>query len=153
VEREKEIAKLVNVLRQTSRMAMQSEWTGGNQDAAAFCVGQYNRVLTRLKELDTGVAPIFEHLPEGSSITVAAMACRQLAAFFEDEVRGHRGWGRAYGVHVGPEGIKDFWRGQAQDFQDLGEFIRENIERWTCGTERRTERQEKESQPSGERQP
>lgn len=120
MEREKEILKLVNVLRQTSRMAMQSEWTGGNQDAAAFCVGQFNRVLARLKELDTGVAPIFEPLPEGSSITVAAMACRQLAAFFEDEIRGHRGWGRAYGVRVDPDGLKDFWRGQAQDFQDLG---------------------------------
>ena len=27
MEREKEIAKLVNVLRRTSRMALQSEWT------------------------------------------------------------------------------------------------------------------------------
>ena len=35
MEREKEIARLVNVLRQTARMAMQSEWTGGANDTAA----------------------------------------------------------------------------------------------------------------------
>src|ERR1043165_480766 len=54
MEREKELAKLINVLRRTSRMALQSEWTGGKEDAAAFCTDQYNRVLARLKELDAG---------------------------------------------------------------------------------------------------
>ncbi|HKP82449.1 MAG TPA: hypothetical protein VJT69_10530 [Pyrinomonadaceae bacterium] len=34
-------------LRRTSRMALQSEWTGGKEDAAAFCTDQYNPVLTR----------------------------------------------------------------------------------------------------------
>ena len=47
MEREKELVKLINVLRRTSRMALQSEWTGGKEDAAAFCTEQYNRVLTR----------------------------------------------------------------------------------------------------------
>ena len=36
MEREKELVKLINVLRRTSRMALQSEWTGGKEDAAAF---------------------------------------------------------------------------------------------------------------------
>jgi hypothetical protein len=74
MEREKELIKLINVLRRTSRMALQSEWTGGKEDAAAFCTDQYNRVLTRLKELDPGVGTIFEPLPAGSSLTVVAMA-------------------------------------------------------------------------------
>ena len=86
MEREKEIAKLVNVLRRTSRMALHSEWTGGKEDAARFCVEQYNRVLARLKEIDQGVGTVFEPLPETSSLMVAAMACRQLAAYYEDEV-------------------------------------------------------------------
>jgi len=38
MEKEKELAKLINVLRRTARMAMQSEWTGSAQDTAAFCV-------------------------------------------------------------------------------------------------------------------
>jgi len=48
MEREKELVKLINVLRRTSRMALQAEWTGSKEDAAAFCTDQYNRVLTRL---------------------------------------------------------------------------------------------------------
>ena len=60
MEREKELLKLINVLRRTSRMALQSEWTGGKEDAAAYCTDQYNRVLARLKELDPGVSVVFE---------------------------------------------------------------------------------------------
>ena len=56
MEREKEMAKLVNVLRRTARMALQSEWTGSSQDAARFCAEQYNRVLARLRELDPAAA-------------------------------------------------------------------------------------------------
>ena len=133
MEREKEIAKLVNVLRRTSRMALHSEWTGGKEDSAAFCVEQYNRVLARLRQLDEAVGAVFDPLPAGSSLTVAAMACRQLAAYYEDEVGGPRGgggWAKAYGVRLDPETFKDFWQKSAREIEDLGEFIRESIEEW-----------------------
>ena len=129
MEREKEIAKLVNVLRRTARMALQSEWTGGGKDTAAFCVEQYNRVLARLKEIDPDVGTVFDALPPGSGLTVAAMACRQLAAYYEDEVPSAR-WGRAYGVAFDPETFKDFWHKSAREIEDLGEFIRESVEEW-----------------------
>ena len=137
MEREKEIAKLVNVLRRTSRMALQSEWTGGSQDVAAFCIDQYNRVLARLKEIDPGVGAVFDPLAPGSSLTVAAMACRQLAAYYEDEV-GRAGWGEWGGVWGDPrhgawadkKAFKDFWNKSAREIEDFGEFIRENIEDW-----------------------
>src|SRR5215470_1009650 len=131
MEREKELLKLINVLRRTSRMALQSEWTGGKEDAAAFCTEQYNRVLTRLKEIDPNVGTIFEPLPAGSSLTVVAMACRQLAAYYEDELGPAKGFGRAYGFHIDPETFKEFWDKSAREFEDLGEFIRESIEEWT----------------------
>ena len=67
MEREKELIKLINVLRRTSRMALQSEWTGGKEDAAKFCTDQYNRVLSRLKEIDAGVGSVFDPLPADSS--------------------------------------------------------------------------------------
>ena len=133
MEKEKELRKLINVLRRTARMAMQTEWTGGQQDAAPFCVEQYNRVLLRLKELDESVGAIFAPLPDGSSLSVTAMACRQLAAYYEDEVgRPHWGWGRpkAYAFGHNAEAFKDFWKNSAQEFEDLGEFIRESIEEW-----------------------
>jgi hypothetical protein len=137
MEREKELAKLVNVLRRTSRMALQSEWTGSSQDAARFCVDQYNRVLARLKELDPGVGNVFDPLPADSSLTVAAMACRQLAAYYEDEV-GKAGWGEwggvwgdpTHGVWVDKKAFRDFWSKSAREIEDFGEFIRENIEDW-----------------------
>jgi hypothetical protein len=118
MEREKELVKLINVLRRTSRMALQSEWTGGKEDAAAFCTDQYNRVLTRLKEMDPGVGAVFEPLPAGSSLTVVAMASRQLAAYYEDELA------------FDPSKFKEFWEKSAREFEDMGEFIRESIDEW-----------------------
>lgn len=130
MEREKELIKLINVLRRTSRMALQSEWTGGKEDAAKFCTDQYNRVLTRLKEMDPGVGSVFEPLPAGSSLTVVAMASRQLAAYYEDEFVSARGAGRGYGFAFDPKTFKEFWEKSAREFEDMGEFIRESIDEW-----------------------
>jgi hypothetical protein len=130
MEKEKEIVKLINVLRRTSRMALQSEWTGGKEDAAAFCTDQYNRVLARLKELDPGVGSVFDPLPPGSSLTVVAMAARQLAAYYEDEVGPMKGFGRGYGFAFDPKMFKEFWEKSSREIEDLGEFIRESIDEW-----------------------
>src|SRR5712692_800140 len=138
MEREKEISKLVNVLRRTSRVALQSEWTGGGEDVATFCIDQYNRVLTRLKEIDPGVESVFDPLAPGSSLTVAAMACRQLAAYYEDEVSRSRGWDdwkgvwpdARHAVWVDKRAFKDFWNKSAREVEDLGEHIRETIDDW-----------------------
>ena len=130
MEREKELTKLINVLRRTARMAMQSEWTGGREDSAAFCTEQYNRVLARLKELDPMVGSLFDPLPAGSSLTVVAMASRQLAAYFEDELGPGKGFGRGYDFGFDPKMFKEFWEKSAREFEDMGEFIRENIDEW-----------------------
>jgi len=111
-------------------MAMQSEWTGTSQDAATYCVDQFNRVLRRLGELDPEVVTVFEPLPPGSSLIVAAMACKQVSAFFDDELgRGRPFGGRQFVFNGGP--FKEFWRESAQDIEDLGDFIRESIDEWS----------------------
>jgi len=130
MEREQELIKLINVLRRTSRMALQSEWTGGKDDAAVFCTEQYNRVLARLKEIDAGVAKVFEPLPAGSSLTVVAMAARQLAAYYEDELGPTKGFGRSYGFAFDPKMFKEFWEKSSREFEDMGDFIRESIDEW-----------------------
>jgi hypothetical protein len=150
MEREKEIAKLVNVLRRTSRMALQSEWTGGTQDVAAFCIDQYNRVLARLKEIDPDVGSVFDPLAAGSSLTVAAMACRQLAAYYEDEVGHSGGWGDwkgvwadpRYGLWVDKRAFKEFWNKSAREIEDLGEHIRETIDDWVSQRKSRDKQEE-----------
>lgn len=134
MEQKTELKKLVNVLRRTARMALQAEWTGGQTDTAPYCAEQYNRVLARLSELDENVSKVFSPLPEGSSLSVIAMACRQLSAYYEEELGGERfrGWGGPKGFAFGhnPEAFKDFWRKSAHEFEELGEFIRESIEEW-----------------------
>jgi len=130
MEREKELIKLINVLRRTSRMALQSEWTGGKEDAATFCTDQYNRVLARLKDLDPGVSVVFQPLPAGSSLTVVAMASRQLAAYYEDELGPAKGFGRGYGFAFDSSKFKEFWEKSSREFEDMGEFIRESIDEW-----------------------
>ena len=130
MERDKELLKLINVLRRTSRMALQSEWTGGKEDAAAFCTEQYNRVLTRLKELDPNVGVVFQPLAAGSSLTVVAMASRQLAAYYEDELGPSKEPGRGYGFAFDPKVFKEFWEKSGREFEDMGEFIRESIDEW-----------------------
>ncbi len=135
MEREQELLKLINVLRRTGRMAMQAEWTGGSKDpgAANYCAGRYNRVLERLKELDAGVTTIFEPLPLDSSLAVVAMACRQLVAYYEDELgaelRKHRPDVGAFVIDA-RSSFKDFWLKSSRDIEDLGEFIRESIAEW-----------------------
>ena len=144
MEREQEIAKLVNVLRRTARMALQSEWTGSAADTAAFCVEQYNRVLARLKEIDGDHVVIFEPLAAGSSLTVAAMACRQLAAYYEDEVprdRWDRKWAKDF-AFFDPRPFREFWEKSAREIEDFGEYIRESIEEWARQRKERTEKQE-----------
>src|SRR3954471_3876679 len=104
MERDKELLKLINVLRRTGRMASQAHWTGAEKDAAAFCAEKYNRVLARLKELDEAVGAVFEPLPAESSLTVTAIACRELSAYYEDELGAGSGGGfrGAYGFAFDP---------------------------------------------------
>ena len=61
---------------------------------------------------------------------MVALACRQLAAYYEDEVRARPGWGRVYGAAFDSEAFQNFWSQSARDVEDLGEFIRENVEAW-----------------------
>lgn len=130
MDRQKEITKLVNVLRRLARMAQQANWTGGNPDGAIYSVQQYNRVLERLVKLDPDVKDVFFPLEEDSPFTVIAMAARQLAAYYEDELKPNSSWQKIYHTAFDPDGFKDFWRQSAKDIEDLGEYIRENIETW-----------------------
>ncbi len=140
MKNEKELHKLVNVLLQTARSAFQSEWTGaGSNDAAELCVDRHNRILARLKELDPGLSAVFEPLPSECSMTAAAIACRQLASYYEDEIGWSSRWRHAYGEACDPRAFKEFWRKSARDVQDLGEFMRECSEEWARRRKAKTE--------------
>ncbi|MEW6130000.1 MAG: hypothetical protein AB1757_23395 [Acidobacteriota bacterium] len=84
MEREKEIAKLTQVLRRIARSSQYAAWNR-NDEATRFCVKQYNAVLTRLTELEPQVAYAFTRLAEGASAEVVRIAARELSAYFEAE--------------------------------------------------------------------
>ena len=84
MERDRELAKLINVLRRIARAASHAGWS---RDAAAarFCALQYNKVLARVAEIEPAVATLFVALPENASADVIRIAAHELGAYFEDE--------------------------------------------------------------------
>ena len=94
---EQEVVKLLNVLRRVARAARYAEWTRSTPDATQFCVSQYNRILTRLGELEPAIKPLFTPLSESASPEVTRIAARELLAYFEaDEPEFIRGFGRGF---------------------------------------------------------
>src|SRR5437868_14264194 len=87
MEREQELKKLINVLHRMARTAARVQWMHAGESEARFAVGQFNRILARLGELDQNIKNIFPPLAEDSSLTTVAMACRQVVSYYEDEVR------------------------------------------------------------------
>jgi hypothetical protein len=86
VEREQEITKLVNVLHKIGRSAAFSSWVKRDAETARFCAAQYNRVLSRLREIEPAAASLFGELAADASANVTRMAAHDLAAYFEDEI-------------------------------------------------------------------
>jgi hypothetical protein len=143
MEKEKEIASLIRVLRQTARMALQAEWTSpGGIDAAALCVDRHNRILARLKDVDPDLSAVFEPLSADSSLTVVAIACRQLVAYYEDDSGWSSRWKSVYDAAGDPKAFKDFWHKSTREVQDMGEYMRECAQEWA---RRRKEKSDRES--------
>jgi hypothetical protein len=100
---EQETVKLLNVLRRIARAAGYAAWNKSGPDATQFCVSQYNRVLTRLSELEPGVKPLFTPLNESASAEVIRIAARELLAYFEaDEPEFAHPFGRGFYFGCGP---------------------------------------------------
>ena len=111
MERDREIAKLVNVLRRIARAASHAAWSR-DLEAARFCVLQYNKVRTRISELEPAIATLFTALPDNASPDVTRIAAHELAAYFEDEAPGVSGIG--VGVRMHGCGGRRAWAGRVR---------------------------------------
>ena len=141
MEREQELKKLINVLYRTSRAAIRMQWMNTGENEARFAVTQFNRILTRLGELDPHIKTIFEPLAENSSLTTVAMACRQVVSYYEDEVNvEEEGWRRGFAA-----GFKVPGCGGGVDFniEDVGNWIRDWMQE--MGRRERERRAEKKN--------
>lgn len=112
MERDREIEKLVNVLRRIARAATHAAWSR-DPDAARFCVSQYNKVLVRITELEPAAATLFTALLESSSPDVTRIAAHELAAYFEDEAPG-AGVGIGVGVRMRGCAGRRAWAGRVR---------------------------------------
>jgi len=100
---EQETVKLLNVLRRIARASGYAAWTKPGPDATQFLIAQYNRVLTRLTELESAIKPLFTPLNETASPEVVRLAAKELLAYFEaDEPEFIRGFGRGFYLVVAP---------------------------------------------------
>ncbi len=125
MEREQELKKLINVLHRTARLAVRVQWTQAGESETRFAAAQFNRILARLGELDPNVNTVFAPLPEDSSLTTVALACRQVVSYFEDEIKVEdERWGPGFAA-----GFK-FPCGDAKDFrlEDIGNQIRDHLQ-------------------------
>ena len=107
MEREQEIARLVNVLHRIARAAAFSSWIKREDDAVKFCAAQYNRVLKRLKDLEPNILSLFGELNDDVSPDVIRMAAHDVAAYFEDEMPGEKE--RHGRKHCRPHGVAFAW--------------------------------------------
>lgn len=113
MERDRELAKLTNVLRRIARAAGHAAWSR-DLDAARFCALQYNKVLARVSELESAAAPLFAALPESASADVTKIAAQELAAYFEDEAAPATAAGVRVRVRAHGCGGRRAWAGRVR---------------------------------------
>ncbi len=125
MEREQEIRKLITVLHRLTRTAARVQWMGAGEHEARFAVSQYNKILARLAELDANIKGVFDALPEDSTLTVVAMAARQVVSYYEDEVKTERkDWG---GPHIFGVGVGSGCSPVDFNLEDIGNWIRDRL--------------------------
>lgn len=97
---EKETVKLLNVMRRIARAASYASWVKAEPEAISFCVGQYNRVLARLAELEPATRTLFTSLNDSSSAEVIRIAAREVLSYFEPDAP-EIGWSYERQLHFG----------------------------------------------------
>jgi hypothetical protein len=85
MENEKEITKLINVLRQIRNTLYFAGWRGKDAKVSEFCLQQYNNIVTRISELEPSVKNLFTPLPENTSATTLHFAVSELIAYLTEE--------------------------------------------------------------------
>jgi len=137
MDRDTELRKLINVLYRTGKMAYRVQWSESGEESARFCVEQYNRILARLRELDPEVAGIFVPLESNASLTVIAVACRQVVSYYEDEMRDkgihHDREPFDFGFRPGRGAGAAFCMPGQRDFEEFGNMIRDWVQGWRTG--------------------
>jgi hypothetical protein len=134
-DQERETRKLLNVLRRMARTARMSQFMGVKDQADAYSIDQYNRIAARLETLDPAASKgLFGALPPDASWSTLSNACRDLAAYYEDDSASsaQAGWSGVWtdarsGIWIDKSAFR---HGMPPEVTELGHFIREKIAEW-----------------------
>ncbi len=131
----KEVRRLLNVLRRMARTARMNQWTGVKENADAYSIDQYNRILERFNTIDAAGTPgLFAPLREDATWNILSNACRDLAAYHEDDTNTSpkAGWNGVWtdarnGIWIDKTAFKS---GMPPEVHELSHFIREKVAEW-----------------------
>jgi len=129
MEREQELKKLINVLHRTARSTTRVQWMNAGESEGRYAVSQFNKILSRLGELDPTIKNVFEPLADDSSLLTVALACHQVVSYFEDEVKVEEEFWPPRGFTAG---FKVPGWGAGVDFnpEELGNWVRDWMHEW-----------------------
>lgn len=89
-EQDKTLKKLIHLLRQIMHDAGYAIISNESDDSRLFCIEQYNRIYTRLMEVDRALASVFAPLAPDSSPGIVRMAARDMASMLIEHLRKDR---------------------------------------------------------------
>jgi hypothetical protein len=148
---EKEIKRIIRLLESTTKMAEHASLTGTLKEGQKVSVRQYNAILELLKNIEEIPSELFPVLEENASFDEVGVACKQLAAYLQEEEEPAKSRPRERPfledspiINIGG------------DLKDLGQLIREALPewvqkgRWDIFT---PEKEPKESEPARESEP
>jgi hypothetical protein len=90
MEKEKEIKRLVRLLRQIACVERFSGLSSKQEELSDFNIQQYNRILKRLKEIEPAIENLFVELGEGTNRRVIRQAARELAGYFAEDFQSRK---------------------------------------------------------------
>jgi len=143
---EKEIKRMIRLLKSTAEIAQDASLTGMLEQGQKTSTRQYNAILERLKETEEIPDVLFPPLEEDASFDEVGVACKQLVAYLkeDEEPEKTRTQKASTGAH-----FKIVNAGG--DLKDLGQLIRDALPDWMKKeSEEETDEEETEETESPE---
>jgi hypothetical protein len=145
---EKEIKRIIRLLESTTKMAEHASLTGTLKEGQKVSVRQYNAILDRLREIEEIPGTLFPPLEEEASFDEVGVACKQLAAYLQEEEEPAKARPRERPfledspiINIGG------------DLKDLGQLIRNALPEWMKPEDEKPKEEPKKSEPARESEP
>lgn len=124
-EKQQEIRGLFQILEQTAKIAEDSMLTETYKDGENRCVSQFNKVLERLREIDTVPEGLFDPLQEDAAFSEISIACNHLAAYLSEGLGTSSDLKGMMTNILGKKVIEDI----GEEFKDgkIGDMIRKSM--------------------------